>query len=86
MLERMEGQKYTIPPNVDLSPEVCVLLKRMLLPDPTQRISIDEVVQDPWFNTNLPPDAVRMNAKYLSAPFAAGYQTPEAIRAVLDMA
>ncbi|MEW5305611.1 MAG: hypothetical protein WDW38_008094 [Sanguina aurantia] len=86
MLERMEAQHYTIPTNVGLSPEVCALLKRMLLPDPSKRISIDQVVQDPWFTTNLPPDAVRMNSKYLSAPFAAGYQTPEAIRAVLDSA
>lgn len=32
------------------------LLKKMLLPDPKERITLEDVMKHPWFTTNLPPE------------------------------
>ena len=37
-----------------LSPETKYLLTSMLVVDPMKRITIQEIRQNPWFNTNLP--------------------------------
>jgi hypothetical protein len=43
MLDKMVNMKYTIPENADTSPEGRDLLQRMLLPDPHQRIQLEQV-------------------------------------------
>lgn len=43
MLDKMVNMKYTIPENADTSPEGRDLLQRMLLPDPNQRIQLEQV-------------------------------------------
>jgi hypothetical protein len=48
------------------------LLHKMLLPDPEQRIKMDEIIPHPWFVTNLPPEASTMNLTYLKAPLPSG--------------
>lgn len=41
------------------------LLRRMLLPDPSARIQLEQIMVHPWFTTNLPPEAATMNESYL---------------------
>ncbi len=48
------------------------LLQRMLLPDPSARIQLEQIMSHPWFTTNLPPEAATMNESYLRAAFPPG--------------
>lgn len=57
MLERMEHEKYPMPPHVIISMECMDLLRRLLKPDPAQRITLEGILQHPWFLKKLPPHA-----------------------------
>ncbi|KAI8388797.1 kinase-like domain-containing protein [Radiomyces spectabilis] len=52
LFKKINGGIYTMPSF--LSPETKYLLTSMLVVDPMKRISIQEIRQNPWFNTNLP--------------------------------
>jgi serine/threonine protein kinase len=86
MLEQMVARRYTIPPELGLSEDCCNLLRRMLMPEPHKRIAMADILAHRWFNTNLPPDVVHMNAKYLGLPRLAGVPSPAAIQELLDAA
>ncbi len=86
MLDNMVRQRYELPPAVEVSPAGKELLTRMLHPDPRERIPIEAVMADPWFTTNLPPEAATMNANYLSQSFPPGHQTPAEIKGLLEEA
>lgn len=45
--------KYTIPSNI--SKECKRLIARMLIRDPEERASLEEIAQDPWLNVSLAP-------------------------------
>lgn len=55
--------QYTIPPF--LSPPCADLVRRLLDPNPTTRISIPEIIQHPWHKIGLPPTAEKMNDVYM---------------------
>ncbi|GBF97986.1 sulfur stress regulator [Raphidocelis subcapitata] len=86
VLERMLRVDYALPPGVALSPECADLLRRMLVPDPSRRIRIGEILQHPWFLCNLPPHATAMNERYLAAPPPPGAQCLGMIRALISEA
>lgn len=48
--------RYAWPRSLALSAECKDLVRRMLVPDAAQRISIADVKQHPWFRTNLPDE------------------------------
>ncbi|KAG0164171.1 Protein kinase [Apophysomyces sp. BC1034] len=52
LFKKINGGIYTMPSF--LSPETKYLLTSMLVVDPMKRITIHEIRQNPWFNTNLP--------------------------------
>ncbi|KAI9247178.1 kinase-like domain-containing protein [Phascolomyces articulosus] len=52
LFKKINGGIYTMPSF--LSPETKYLLTSMLVVDPMKRITIQEIRQNPWFNTNLP--------------------------------
>ncbi|KAI8099229.1 kinase-like domain-containing protein [Halteromyces radiatus] len=52
LFKKINGGIYTMPSF--LSPETKYLLTSMLVVDPLKRITIQEIRQNPWFNTNLP--------------------------------
>ena len=56
--------RYLLPEGVEISPDGCDLLQRMLLPDPAQRIQLEQIMVHPWFTTNLPPE-VRVASQYM---------------------
>lgn len=53
LFKKISQGVYTIPP--DLSPGSKNLLKRMLVVNPLDRITVREIIQDPWFSVNLDP-------------------------------
>lgn len=49
-----------------LSAECKNLLRQLLHPDSEKRVKMAGIMADPWFRTDLPPDALNMNDKYLA--------------------
>lgn len=58
---------YDFPHERPVSEEVKNLLGRMLVAEPTQRASVQEIEQHPWFRKDIPPDldVTSFNASYL---------------------
>jgi serine/threonine-protein kinase SRK2 len=57
MLERMEGEKYPLPSHVITSLECTDFLRKLLKPDPKQRLTLEGILTHPWFLKKLPPHA-----------------------------
>lgn len=53
LFQKISNGVYSIPPT--LSPGAKNLLKRMLVVNPLDRITVREIIQDPWFSVNLDP-------------------------------
>lgn len=70
----------SIPPGVDISPLCHDLLRRMLVPDPDQRITMANIQRHKWFTTNLPPEALTMNDDFLKDVDYTGVQSEEEIK------
>ncbi|KAG2499808.1 hypothetical protein HYH03_002104 [Edaphochlamys debaryana] len=86
MLDNMVRQRYELSPHVEISEPGKDLLRRMLLPDPKARITLEDVMTHTWFTTNLPPEAASMNESYLKAGFPAGHQSPDDIKRIIEEA
>ncbi|KIZ02869.1 hypothetical protein MNEG_5087 [Monoraphidium neglectum] len=83
ILERMLTQDHAFPADLALSEGCRDLICRMLAPDPRARIRVPEVLAHPWFQINLPPEAIEMNERYLAAGLPAGGQDLDEIRALV---
>lgn len=59
--------EYTIPDRPSVSAECVQLLKRLLQTDPSQRISLQQVMELPWFRSELPDGCLTMNDWYCAA-------------------
>ncbi|XBI84304.1 hypothetical protein VPH35_092643 [Triticum aestivum] len=55
-LQRILSVQYSIPDNVDISPECRHLISRIFVGDPALRITIPEIRSHNWFLKNLPAD------------------------------
>lgn len=44
------------------------LLSRLLEPDASKRIKTEQIMQDPWFQSELPSDVLTANRRWLAAP------------------
>jgi len=66
MLKKMKGQEYYLPDSLGLTPECKNLLRQLLHPDWEKRVKIAGIMADPWFRTDLPPDALNMNDRYIA--------------------
>jgi serine/threonine protein kinase len=86
MLELMVGCRFEIPNKLDLSDDCKDLLRRMLLPEPHKRITTEEILEHPWFNTNLPPEAATMNDRCLMLAPMPGVPDAETIRQIVHAA
>lgn len=53
MLADMEARRYELPQPGAPSPTCARLLARLLEPDSSARITVDEIMQDPWFLEGL---------------------------------
>lgn len=61
MIQRILSVQYTIPDNINLSPECRHLISRIFVADPEARISIPEIKRHGWFLKNLPADLMDEN-------------------------
>lgn len=86
MLRRMHQEEYPLRPGMPVSPECLDLLRRMLRPNPSHRITLDAILHHPWFNKYLPPHALDMNAYYLALPVPSTHQQLHQIRHLLQAA
>ena len=65
---KIVNAEYPIPPDVPVSYECVSLVRRILVADPSQRLSIEDIKLHPWFLRDLPNGALHMNDFYLQAP------------------
>ena len=56
LLMKIKKGEYEMPPT--LNPVIQDLISKMLVVDPSKRITIDEIKQHPAFHINLPPDYI----------------------------
>ncbi|XP_057541708.1 serine/threonine-protein kinase SRK2I-like [Amaranthus tricolor] len=61
MIQRILSVQYTIPENINLSPECRHLISRIFVPDPESRITIPEIKKHEWFIKNFPTDLMDEN-------------------------
>ncbi|XP_010553203.1 PREDICTED: CBL-interacting serine/threonine-protein kinase 22 [Tarenaya hassleriana] len=58
LYRKIHKARYKVPDWT--SPDLRRLLRRLLYPDPDRRISVDQILQDPWFNEGIDPiDIIR---------------------------
>lgn len=62
IMSRIVHLDYTVPPFVQISDQGRDLLDNILAHDPRKRISIEGILDHPWFNTSLPSGAKEMNS------------------------
>lgn len=71
--------------HVDVSPACMDLVSRMLVPNPSDRISINDVLKHPWYMRNLPQELRTINRR-LSSMVPSSVQTEDEIRRVMTIA
>lgn len=79
MEERLE-----FPESVNIDDSLRALISKMLARDPSQRISIEEVMHHPWFQRDLPRGALEMNDNLLTQ--SNGIQSEEELKEILHKA
>jgi serine/threonine-protein kinase SRK2 len=80
---RILAADYSSPP---ASPECLELLRAMLTPNPAERITLDGIMQHPWFVKDLPPGFHRMNEDLVNAQFPPEVQPVQEIMHILQAA
>ena len=56
-----------------------------MIADPNGRYTIQDIIQHPWFQTDLPGRALKMNDDYLVlTPEGQGFQQLEEIKSILN--
>ncbi len=76
---------FTVPDkvkDVPTSKELKDLLHRILKPAPSERASMQDIWQHPWFQINLPPAAETLNEQIMQEHQHAGWQSQQQIRQV----
>lgn len=68
LAKRVCNAEYYLPSDVEIAPEFEDLLRGMLEPDNTKRMSVKAILQHPWFSEGLPPGVVEMNARLPDGP------------------
>ena len=53
LFELINEAKLVFPENIDVSDEVKLLLSKIIVFKPSKRISLEEILSDPWFKTNI---------------------------------
>ncbi|KAM7252007.1 hypothetical protein ACFE04_023890 [Oxalis oulophora] len=60
-IQRILSVQYSIPDNIQISPDCRHLISRIFVADPTARITMCEIKNHPWFLMNLPADLMDVN-------------------------
>jgi serine/threonine protein kinase len=67
LLQRILRVDYEFPSSVKLSTDCKDLISRLLVADPTKRITLPEILRHPWYLQDLPPGVAEMNDELLAA-------------------
>ncbi|GIL60342.1 hypothetical protein Vafri_14963 [Volvox africanus] len=86
MMQRILRMEWSIPADVEVSPEGRDLLCKLLVGDPRHRLTMSQIQSHPWFLTNIPPDASAMNDNFLAHTDYTGVQSEDDIKRVLASA
>ena len=63
------------------------LLSKILVAEPNDRYTIKNIIQHPWFQTDLPSRALKMNDDYIQlTPEGQGFQQLDEIKDILNQA
>mmetsp|Transcript_13193 Transcript_13193/g.34157 ORF Transcript_13193/g.34157 Transcript_13193/m.34157 type:complete len:353 (-) Transcript_13193:153-1211(-) len=81
-IQRISAVQYAFPPGVAVSPACTDLLVRIFVADPTQRLTIGQIRQHPWFLQNLPRELLGNFATAGAVPM----QSEEETRAIIQAA
>lgn len=84
ILKRIENVQYNIPKNI-VSEDCEDLIKKIMVKDSNQRLSIQDIQQHPWYLHNLPKGALTMN-KTLENNEGVGLQSIEEIKEIFNEA
>ncbi|GAB4823630.1 hypothetical protein N2152v2_010676 [Parachlorella kessleri] len=57
--------QYVMPEDVAVSQSVRDLLRRLLVVDANERLTLSQIMAHPWFETDLPKGALQMNEWYM---------------------
>ena len=84
-IQRIMGVKYSFPSNLQLSRECHDLMARTFVANPSQRITIEDIKQHPWFLRNLPPE-LRDDGAAAATSLPPPPQTVEEIKKIVEEA
>jgi serine/threonine-protein kinase SRK2 len=79
---KIKAQDYILPDSLNLTQECKTLLRALLQPDPSQRVSMAGILANPWFKADLRHDALTMNVHYLNSSLP-GQQSKEEIKHII---
>lgn len=82
MIQRILKVEYQFPPHVRASGDLRDLLSKILVPDPSKRITVAGIQSHPWYLKDLPPGVAEMNDNLPTVP-GPGVQSAEEIAAVV---
>lgn len=74
-LQRTLNVEFSVPQQLNISPEGRDLLRRILVRNPIERLTLQQVMQHSWFCSNLPAGVADMNARILSQADAVVHET-----------
>ncbi|GIL70722.1 hypothetical protein Vretimale_3824 [Volvox reticuliferus] len=84
MIQRILHVDYHIPSSVRTSEDCRDLLSKILVADPSKRITIEEIYNHPWYLKGLPPGVREMNDRMQAQP--EGLQSKEEIKRLVEEA
>lgn len=87
MMPRIVKGEFLLPTHV--SPDCCDILARMLTVDVQSRLSVQDILQHPWFLKDLSPHLISMNSDMMAVPTAERIscsQTAAEIRGIIRTA
>ncbi|KAB1214672.1 Serine/threonine-protein kinase SRK2I [Morella rubra] len=82
-IQRILSVQYSIPDNVQISPECRNLISRIFVFDPTARITIPNIKNHEWFLKNLPADL--MDERTMGNQFEEPDQPMQSIDAIMQI-
>lgn len=82
-INRILSVQYSIPDNIQISEECRLLISRIFVGDPAQRITMPEIKNHVWFLKNLPADL--MDDKMISDQFEEPDQPMQSIDTIMQI-
>eukprot|EP01026_Neomeris_dumetosa_P035970 TRINITY_DN28930_c0_g1_i8.p1 TRINITY_DN28930_c0_g1~~TRINITY_DN28930_c0_g1_i8.p1 ORF type:complete len:397 (+),score=45.94 TRINITY_DN28930_c0_g1_i8:109-1191(+) len=86
IIQRIIRVDYKLPPEIQLSTECKDLLSKILVADPDNRYSLQQIMRHPWFQHNLPEGALEFNDFMQTQPPPKLPHTEEEVMSIVEQA